>query len=148
MMVTVADLHHLWTAIWPNLAANVAWVPLAGAYHWWTRRRFDALHDTLRELRVNLDDQEQPKDHSTESVMNTTINWGKVFKSPQAIISLLTAAVTAAGTAGLIDTNLSGAIQTLLVSILGVIAAVTHVAASAKVAQRQAQKALNGGETE
>ncbi len=138
----MSDLHHFWTAIWPNLAANVVWVPLAGAYHWWTRRRFDALHDTLRELHG----QEQRIHHSTEDRMNTNIDWGKVFKSPQAAISLLVAVVTTAGTVGLIDTDLSGAIQTLLVAILGVISAVTHVAATAKVNRNQARKALAGGE--
>lgn len=142
----MADLRQFWDAIWPNLAANVIWVPLAGAYHLWTRHRFDALHDTIRELHVHLNGQEQRSSYPTERNVNTTINWGKVFKSPQAIVSLLVATVTTAGTAGLIDTDLSGAIQTLLVAILGVVAAVTHVGASAKVAQRQAQKALDGGE--
>lgn len=143
----MAELHHFWTAIWPNLAANVVWLPLAGGYHWWTRRRFDALHAVIHELHVRLNGQEPRSTYSTESNVNTTINWGKVFKSPQAVVSLLVAAVTTAGTAGLIDTNLSGAIQSLLVAVLGVVAAVTHVSVSAKVAQRQAQKALNGGES-
>lgn len=138
----MTTVHGLWTAIWPNLAANVVWVPVVGAHHWWTRRRMTALHDTIHELHALLG----ATPHATEQRM-TTINWGKVFKSPQAVVSLLTAAVTAAGTAGLIDTDLSGAIQTLLVAVLGVVAAVTHVATSAKVAQRQAQKALNGGES-
>jgi hypothetical protein len=135
------SLHHFWTAIWPNLASNVAWVPLVGAYHWWTRRRFDALHDTIRELHIHLNGQGQHRNHSTELSMNAVVNWRKVFKSPQAFVSLLVAAVTTAGTAGLIDTNLSGAIQTLLVAILGVVSAVTHVAGTAKIAQRQALKA-------
>lgn len=134
-----------WNAIWPNLVANVAWVPLAGAYHWWTRRRFDALHDIIRELHVHLNGREQRSNHSTELNVNTTIDWGKVFKSPQTVISILIAAITAAGTAGLIGTDLSGAVQTLLVAVLGVISAVTHVSVSAKVAHRQTQKTLNGG---
>lgn len=142
----MADLHHFWTAIWPNLAANVVWLPLAGGYHWWTRRRFDALHAVIRELHVHLNGQEQRGNYPTELNVNTTVNWRKVLKSPQAVVSLLVAVVTTAGTAGLIDTDLSGAIQTLLVAILGVVAAVTHVSVSAKVAQRQAQHALNGGE--
>jgi hypothetical protein len=142
----MTGLHHFWTAVWPNLAANVVWLPLVGGYHWWTRRRFDALHAIIRELHVHLNDQEQRSIYSTELNVNTTINWRKIFKSPQAVVSLLVAAVTTAGTAGLIDTDLSGAIQTLLVAVLGVIAAVTHVSVSAKVAERQAQKALDGGE--
>jgi len=77
----------------------------------------------------------------------TTIDWGKVFKSPQAVVSLLVAVVTTAGTAGLIDTNLSGAIQTLLVAILGVISAITHVTATAKLTQREVAKALKAGES-
>lgn len=136
------SLHSFWVAIWPNLAANVVWIPVVGAHHWWTRHKMAALHDTVHELHALLGGVPP----TTEQRM-TTINWGKVFKSPQAIVSLLTAAVTAAGTAGLIDTDLSGAIQTLLVAILGVFAAATHVGVSAKVAQRQAQKALNGGES-
>lgn len=142
MMTTVADLHHFWTAIWPNLAANIAWIPVVGAYHWWTRHKMTALHDTIRELHTLLGGAPPVMEQRM-----TTVNWGKVFKSPQAIVSFFTAAVTAAGTAGLIDTNLSGAIQTLLVAVLSVFAAATHVGVSAKIAQRQAQKALNGGES-
>ena len=138
----MSELHGFWTAIWPNLAANVVWIPVVGAHHWWTRRKMAVLHDTIHELHALLGGTPP----NSEQRM-TTIHWRKVFKSPQAVVSLLTAAVTAAGTAGLIDTDLSGAIQTLLVAILGVVAAVTHVGVSAKVAQRQAQKALNGGES-
>lgn len=138
----MTSLREAWTAIWPNLAANIVWIPVVGAHHWWTRHKLAVLHDTIHELHALLGGTPP----ATEQRM-TTINWGKVFKSPQAVVSLLTAAVTAAGTAGLIDTNLSGAIQSLLVAVLGVVAAVTHVGVSAKVAQRQAQKALNGGES-
>jgi hypothetical protein len=77
----------------------------------------------------------------------TTISWGKVFKSPQAFISLLATAVTAAGTVGLIDTNLSGSIQALLIAILGVVSAVTHVAVNTKLTARQGAK-LSAGEDE
>lgn len=140
----MATVHHLWTAIWPNLAANVVWIPLVGLHHLWTRYRMNVLHDTIHELRALL-----AGSSSTDSVEKpvTTINWGKVFKSPQALVSLLTAAVATAGTAGIINTTLAGAIQTLLVAVLGVVSAVTHVTVSAKVAQRQAKKALNGGES-
>lgn len=150
-MIPVSDLYSFWLAVWPNLAADVVWVPLVGIYHLWTRRHLNALHTVLHELRANLDGQKRPEDHSMEPVIDTlsttTVNWGKVFKSPQAVISLLVAAVTTAGTAGLINTSLSGAVQSLLVAVLGVIAAVTHVSVSAKVAQRQARKALDEGES-
>lgn len=79
--------------------------------------------------------------------MNTNIDWGKVFKSPQAVISLLVAVVTTAGTAGLIDTNLSGAIQTLLVAVLGVISAITHVTVTTKLNARWVAKQLKDRET-
>lgn len=146
------DLHSFWTAVWPNLAADVIWVPLVAAHHWWTRRRMDVLHATIRELRsLNPSERRKdisPTDETEVHVTTTTINWGKVFKSPQAVISLLTAAVATAGTAGIINTQLTGALQTLLVAILGVISAVGHVTASAKVAQRQAQNALRESEAE
>lgn len=136
-MMVVERLYGFWTAVWPNLAANVVWIPVVGAHHWWTRHKMTVLHDTIRELHALLG--ETP--HVTEQRM-TTVNWGKVFRSPQAIISLLTAAVTAAGTAGLIDTNLSGAIQTLLVAILGVASAVTHTVATARLNQRTVRQLL------
>jgi hypothetical protein len=58
----MTEIHGFWTAIWPNLAANVVWLPLAGSYHWWTRRRFDVLHDTIRELHVKLERQQSHGD--------------------------------------------------------------------------------------
>jgi hypothetical protein len=143
-MRLTAGLQHFWTAVWPNLAANVVWIPVVWVHHQWMRRRVNVLHDTIHELRALLGHPEHRED--TEPRM-TTIDWGKVFKSPQAIVSLLVAVVTTAGTAGLIDTHLSGAIQTLLVAILGVISAVTHVTATAKLTARQARKALQAGES-
>lgn len=140
----MAGLHKFWTAIWPNLAANVAWIPVVWVHHLWMRHRVTMLHDTIHELRALLGHPEHRED--TEPHM-TTIDWGKVFKSPQAVVSLLVAVVTTAGTAGLIDTSLSGAIQTLLVAILGVISAITHVTATAKLTQREVAKALKAGES-
>lgn len=144
MMDWVTRARHFWDAIWPNLAANVVWIPVVGAHHLWMRYRVNVLHDTVHELRTLLGTAEPRED--TEPPVNT-IEWGKVFKSPQAVVSVLVTLVTAAGTAGLIDTNLSGAIQTLLVAILGVISAVTHVTVNTKLTQRQARKTLNGGDT-
>lgn len=46
----MTTIHHLWTAVWPNLAANVVWIPVVGAHHWWTRRRMTVLHDIIHEL--------------------------------------------------------------------------------------------------
>lgn len=141
----MATLHSFWTAIWPNLAANVAWIPIVGLHHQWVRYRMGALHETIQELHSLLGHEDSDPTHTLEPSV-TTINWGKIFTSPQAFISFLAVAVTAAGTAGLIDTNLSGAIQALLVAILGVISAVTHVAVTTKVSQRQALKASRGEE--
>lgn len=28
-----------WSAVWPNLAANALWVPVAYAAHWWLKHR-------------------------------------------------------------------------------------------------------------
>lgn len=78
----------------------------------------------------------------------TTISWGKVFRSPQAVVSLLTAIVTTAGTAGIIDTKLAGSIQALLVAVLGVISAVTHVTVTTKLNARWVAKQLKAGESE
>ncbi len=66
-----------------------------------------------------------------------SIDWKQLVKSPQGLVSLAAAAVVALGTAGIINTTLSNALQALLVAILGVVTAVGHTAASAKVAQRQ-----------
>lgn len=54
--------------------------------------------------------------------MKVKINW----KSPQALLSFVASAVAVAGTAGIIDTDLSGAIQALLTAVLGVVVAVGH----------------------
>lgn len=144
MMDWGTKARHLWDAVWPNLAANVVWIPVVGLHHLWMRYRVNVLHDIVHELRTLLGAAEPRED--TEPPVNT-IDWGKVFKSPQAVVSLLVTLVTAAGTAGLIDTSLSGAIQALLVAILGVVSAVTHVTVNTKLTQRQARKTLNGGDT-
>lgn len=68
------------------------------------------------------------------------VNWKNLVKSPQGLVSLAAAAVVALGTAGIINTSLSNALQALLVAILGVVTAVGHTAASAKVAARQQDK--------
>lgn len=36
-----------WVAIWPNLAANIIWVPLAALHHVLIRRRMTAHHEHL-----------------------------------------------------------------------------------------------------
>ena len=136
-MMNLTGLRHVWTSVWPNLLANVVWIPIVWIHHQWVRYRMTALHATVHELRALLG---EGNDHATSESPVTTISWGKVFKSPQALISLLATAVTAAGTVGLIDSHLSGAIQTLLVAILGVITTVTHVAVTTRVNAKQAAK--------
>lgn len=75
-----------------------------------------------------------------------TLNWKQLVKSPQGLISLAEAAVVALGTAGIINTTMSTAIQGLLVAVLGVIAAAGHTAVSAKVAAKQAAAPTPPGE--
>lgn len=69
--------------------------------------------------------------------MAVKIDWKQLVKSPQGLISLASAAVVALGTAGIVDTNLSNALQGLLVAVLGVVTAAGHTAASAKVTAKQ-----------
>ena len=68
------------------------------------------------------------------------INWKQVFKSPQAVVSVLSATVAVLGTAGILNTNLSSALQSLLMAALGVLTAATHTAVSAKVGAKEAAK--------
>lgn len=72
--------------------------------------------------------------------MAVKIDWKQLVKSPQGLISLASAAVVALGTAGIINTNLSNAIQGLLVAVLGVVTAAGHTAATAKVTAKQQAK--------
>lgn len=37
-----------WSAIWPNLAANVLWVPLAWVHHRLMRRQADQHHEAMK----------------------------------------------------------------------------------------------------
>lgn len=39
-----------WQQVWPNLAGNVLWVPVAGVHHWLTRRHIRTLHSQHREM--------------------------------------------------------------------------------------------------
>lgn len=66
-----------------------------------------------------------------------TTDWKSLVKSPQAAVSALAALVAVAGTAGLLNTNLSNALQTLLTAVLGILVAVGHTAATAKVTAKQ-----------
>lgn len=72
--------------------------------------------------------------------MAVKIDWKQLLKSPQALVSAVSAAVAVLGTVGIVDTNLAGALQTLLMAALGVVTAVGHTAAAAKVAARQQAK--------
>lgn len=63
------------------------------------------------------------------------------WKSPQALLSFVASAVAVAGTAGIIDTGLSGAIQTLLTAVLGLVVAVGHHAVQSKSIAKQAEAA-------
>jgi len=61
-----------------------------------------------------------------------------LFANPQGVVSLLAAAVTVLGTTGIVDSGLSGALQTLLAAVLGVVTAAGHATASKKLAARKA----------
>ncbi len=65
------------------------------------------------------------------------VDWKQAVKSPQTLVSLAAAGVVSLGTAGIISESMSGALQTLLVAILGVVAAAGHTAATAKVTAKQ-----------
>lgn len=75
-----------------------------------------------------------------------TINWKAVLKSPESAVSFLAAVVAVAGTAGLINTDLSGALQTLLSALLSVLVALGHTTAQAKVAAKKAAALPAAGE--
>lgn len=64
-------------------------------------------------------------------------SWGSIIKSPQTVVSIVSAAVIALGTTGIIDAHLAGAIQSLLVAVLSVVTAVTHTTVNAKITARR-----------
>lgn len=72
--------------------------------------------------------------------MAVKIDWKQLLKSPQALVSGLSAAVAVLGTVGIVNTNLAGALQTLLMAALGVVTAMGHTAAAAKVTAKQQAK--------
>lgn len=39
-----------WTAIWPNLAADALWIPVAALYHRWLRGHLRQVQAATREL--------------------------------------------------------------------------------------------------
>ncbi|MGE7439610.1 hypothetical protein [Kitasatospora sp. NPDC001175] len=43
-----AWLWKAWLQVWPNLAANVIWVPVVGIHHLLVRRHLRHLHNTIR----------------------------------------------------------------------------------------------------
>lgn len=49
-------LAHTWTAVWPNLAANVLWVPLVALHHILMRRHVDRRQ---AETHARLDAQDE-----------------------------------------------------------------------------------------
>lgn len=49
-------LAHTWAAVWPNLAANVLWVPLVAIHHVLMRRHVDRCH---AETHARLDAQDE-----------------------------------------------------------------------------------------
>ncbi|MGW1808155.1 hypothetical protein [Streptomyces sp. NPDC002078] len=42
-----AWLANAWDQTWPNLLANVLWLPAVGIHHWLTRRHLRALHHLI-----------------------------------------------------------------------------------------------------
>jgi hypothetical protein len=105
----------------------------------------NTLHDIMREVHTLLNAPEYTRDrsspHSTEYLM-ATVNWRQALTSPQAVVSLLTAAVTALATAGILDVKLAGSVQSLLVAVLSVITAATHVTVTATMNQRTVRQML------
>ncbi|WP_369387451.1 hypothetical protein AB5J72_07450 [Streptomyces sp. CG1] len=59
-----AWLWRAWLQVWPNLAANVIWVPVVGVHHWLTRLHLRALHE--RQCRLHhLVEQKEGEGQST-----------------------------------------------------------------------------------
>ena len=65
------------------------------------------------------------------------------FRTPAGAISALSTVVAVLGTVGILDADLSGALQSLLAAILGVIVAIGHTVGVSAVAKRSAVKHLN-----
>lgn len=63
------------------------------------------------------------------------------FRTPQGAVTALTLLVGIAGTAGILDTQWTTALKTLLAAALGVILLATHQTATVAVARRAARKA-------
>lgn len=53
-----ASLLSAWGQVWPNLAANVIWVPVVGVHHWLTRRHLRALREEQRRLHRLIEHKE------------------------------------------------------------------------------------------
>ncbi|WAL67162.1 hypothetical protein ORV05_05060 [Amycolatopsis cynarae] len=64
------------------------------------------------------------------------------FKTPAGIVSVLSTLVAVLGTAGILSTGLSGALQAALTAVLGVITATGHTVAVTALARRAAAKHL------
>ncbi|MBX6360089.1 MAG: hypothetical protein IRZ03_08420 [Acidobacterium ailaaui] len=65
------------------------------------------------------------------------------FRTPAGAISALSTVVAVLGTVGILDTDLSGALQALLTAVLGVIVAIGHTVGVSAVAKRSAVKHLS-----
>jgi hypothetical protein len=53
-----AWLTTVWSEVWPNLAANVLWVPIVGIHHMLTRRHLRVLREQQRQLHHHLTQKE------------------------------------------------------------------------------------------
>lgn len=62
-------------------------------------------------------------------------------RTPQALVSTLSALVAVLGTVGILNTNLTGALQAVLTAALGLLVAAGHTTASTALARRAAAKA-------
>ena len=66
------------------------------------------------------------------------------LKSPQAVVSFLSTLVAVLGTVGILNTNLTGALQAVLAAILGLLVALGHTSASVALVRRAARRAQAG----
>jgi ribosomal protein S15P/S13E len=58
----------VWAQLWPNLAANVLWVPVAAVWAWahrrWSKKHMAILHERIVELRQHIENLTNDKEAS------------------------------------------------------------------------------------
>jgi hypothetical protein len=76
----------------------------------------------------------------TDNIVVQVESFLRAFKTPQGAVSALSAIVAVLGTVGILSTDLSGALQSLLAAVLTVIVAAGHQTATVALVRRAARK--------